>query len=168
VQEDLERAGIAARALEPVVWWSYLRSAPSTPLLVQDPLCPLSPRELVESVASLVRGSDTSYVAVRPVTDTVKTAAGGRITGTIDRTGLRVVSSPAAIAGCVMERALAEDDEPPLRDVALLVAWLHARGAVETLTAPSLARRIDDATSVDLLECVHDLHHQLRQARGGS
>jgi hypothetical protein len=45
-----------------------------------------------------------------------------------------------------------------------LVAWLRERGPVELVTAPSLARRVDDASAVNLLECVDELR---RQVTGG-
>ena len=56
------------------------------------------------------------------------------------------------------------DGSTPIADVVALVAWLRERGPVELVTAPSLARRVDDASAVNLLECVDELS---RQATGG-
>ena len=165
VQEELGRARVSCSVVDAASWWAELRRDQVRPLVVHDPVCPLTPTDFLSSVAERVLGSKTSYAAVRHVTDTVKTAAGGHITGTIDRNGLVVLSSPVAISAAVMDRSLADDDPPPLHDVSRLVGWLRARGAVETVTAPSLARRVDDASSVHLLECVDELHHQLRQGR---
>jgi 2-C-methyl-D-erythritol 4-phosphate cytidylyltransferase len=163
VRAELAAVGSPARVLDADSWWEEVRRGPARPLLVHDPLCPLAPADLVAGLVARTRLSPASLVAVRPVTDTVKTAAEGRITGTIDRRGLVVVSSPVVVAATVMEQAVADDDRPPLADMARMTAWLRARGPVETVQAPSLARRVDDASSVLLLECVDELHHQLRQ-----
>jgi hypothetical protein len=51
-------------------------------------------------------------------------------------------------------------------DFARLAAWLRARGPVELVRAPSLARRVDDASAVNLLECVDELARRVRREPG--
>jgi 2-C-methyl-D-erythritol 4-phosphate cytidylyltransferase len=165
VLAEVSGLGPAVRVLEVGPWWDDVCAVGAGPLLVHDPLCPLTPDDVVTALLETAGDGDTSYAAVRPVTDTVKTAASGRITGTIDREGLVSLASPTVIARPVMARAVAEGTPPPLGDLARLVAWLRLRGRVELSHAPSLARRVDDVSAVHLLECVDELGRQLRQAR---
>ncbi|WP_151084332.1 2-C-methyl-D-erythritol 4-phosphate cytidylyltransferase [Nocardioides cynanchi] len=162
VRSEVAGLGSAVQVLSSGPWWDEVRGAGAGPLLVHDPLCPLTPDDLLSSLLEQASSGSTSYAAVRPVTDTVKTAASGRITGTIDREGLVSLASPAVIAASVLEAA---DGPPPLDDLAHLVTWLRARGDLELVHAPSLARRVDDVSAVHLLECVDELGRQLRQAR---
>jgi 2-C-methyl-D-erythritol 4-phosphate cytidylyltransferase len=166
VRADLEQSGLSTPVLDSTSWWGLVRGGPVRHLVVHDPLCPLAPADLLTSLIERAIASATSVAAVRPVTDTVKTAAKGRITGTIDRNGLVVVASPLVIAADVMAGAAVDDDAPPLEDLARTVGWLRARGPLETMNAPSVARRVDDESSVYLLECVDELHRQLRSALG--
>ncbi len=165
VYAELGAAEVATPVLDPAAWWAALRDTSPRLLLVHDPLCPLAPEDLIRTTLERATDGDRSWAAVRPVTDTVKTATSSRITGTIDRSGLVVVSSPIVVSAAVMTRALADDDPPPLHEPTTLLAWLRARGPVETVPAPSMGRRVDDASSVQLLECMDELSHQLRQAR---
>jgi hypothetical protein len=162
VRAEVSALGSSVRVVEAGPWWAEVRAAAPGPLLVHDPLCPLAPDDLLASTLERAASGSTSYAAVRPVTDTVKTAASGRITGTIDREGLVSLASPTVIAASVIGAA---DGPPPLDDLARLVTWLRARGAVELVNAPSLARRVDDVSAVHLLECVDELGRQLRQAQ---
>lgn len=164
VYDELGAAEVVTPVLDPAAWWAGLHGGSPRPLLIHDPLCPLVPEDLIRTMLEHA-ADDRSWAAVRPVTDTVKTATSSRITGTIDRGGLVVVSSPVVVSAAVMTQALADDDPPPVHDPATLLAWLRVRGPVETLSAPSLGRRVDDASSVQLLECMDELSHQLRQGR---
>ncbi|HET7431492.1 MAG TPA: 2-C-methyl-D-erythritol 4-phosphate cytidylyltransferase [Nocardioides sp.] len=163
VVEDLAAAGLRAPVLDAEQWWASLAAGAARALLVHDPLCPLAPPDLMARVCGQDAG--TSVAAVRPVTDTVKVAEAGRITGTIDRQTLAAVASPLLVAAPVLARALAAGDRPPLDDVARLVAWMRERGPVELLTAPAIARRVDDVGAVHLLEAVDELGRQLRLER---
>jgi 2-C-methyl-D-erythritol 4-phosphate cytidylyltransferase len=165
VRAEVSGLGSAVRVLEVGPWWDDVCAASGGALLVHDPLCPLTPDDLITALLERAGDGDTSYAAVRPVTDTVKTAASGRITGTIDREGLVTLASPTVIASPVMARAVAEGTPPPLGDLARLVTWLRLRGQVELSHAPSLARRVDDVSALHLLECVDELGRQLRLAR---
>ena len=142
VVEDLAAAGLRAPVLDAEQWWASLAAGAARALLVHDPLCPLAPPDLMARVCGQDAG--TSVAAVRPVTDTVKVAEAGRITGTIDRQTLAAVASPLLVAAPVLARALAAGDRPPLDDVARLVSWMRAgtgRAADRSRDRPSRRRR---------------------------
>jgi hypothetical protein len=133
-------------------------------LLVHDALCPLASTDFIRDVRLAAAATPgVSVLAYRPVTDTVKTVVDSRIQGTIDREGLAALVSPAVVAPAVVSAALADDDLPPIDDFVRLAGWLRARGVVDLVRAPSLARRVDDASSVNLLECVDELSRSVRR-----
>ena len=152
VAADVTRSGLAARVVAEEEWWAAAGS--SRALLVHDALCPLASSEFLTSVAG--HTGPGSVVAFRPVTDTVKTAVDGAIQGTIDRETLAAVTSPVLVAGAAL------DSEPPLGDFARLVGWLRERGPVELVVAPAIARRVDDASAVNLLESIDELGRRVR------
>lgn len=157
VEGASRRAGLAVRVAIEDTWPDVVRRFAGRPLLVHDPLCPLVPHELLAEFCR--RGAEqpgTSYVAFRPVTDTVKTAVDGRIEGTIDREGLAALTSPVLVASGTLDATL------PLRDAEALLRGLRARGVAELVMAPSIARRVDDVSAVHLLECVDELERRLR------
>ena len=158
VTTEVTRAGLPARIVVAEEWWAAVRATPGTALLLHDALCPLASSEFLADVARRTR-EQISMVGYRPVTDTVKTAVDGAIQGTIDREGLAAITTPVLLAAAVLG-----DGEPPISDVVALVAWLRERGTVELVTAPSLARRVDDASAVNLLECVDELSRQVHAA----
>jgi hypothetical protein len=155
---EVTHADLATRVVIAEEWWAAVRELPGTALLLHDALCPLASADFLAAVAGRT-SEQVSLVGYRPVTDTVKTAVGGAIQGTIDREGLAAITAPVLVAAAVVG-----DQEPPIADVVALVAWLRERGPVELVTAPSLARRVDDASAVNLLECVDELS---RQVTGG-
>ena len=113
---------------------------------------------------------EASWLAYRPVTDTVKTVVDERIQGTIDREQVGALVSPAVVSAEVIASAAGSDEPPPVDDFAVLAVWLRHRGEVRFVRAPSLARRVDDASAVNLLECVDELARQVRRepAAGGA
>jgi 2-C-methyl-D-erythritol 4-phosphate cytidylyltransferase len=115
-------------------------------LVLHDPLCPLTPVDFL--VVAVRRSEETGAVVVgfRPVTDTVKTVDGGWLGETLDRTGLRSVTSPVVIPADV----LAGLDDLDDADVPALVAALAEHAAIVWLEAPPLSRRVRDAD--DLLD----------------
>jgi hypothetical protein len=159
VRREVAGVAPAARVVGPAEWWRGVSAAP-TGLLVHDPLCPLASAGFLASVADEAERTGVSAVAFRPVTDTVKTVVADRIQGTIDREGLAGLIAPAVLARAVVEGA---DGPPPLGDFGELVTWLRARGEVALVKGPSLARRVDDTSAVNLLECVDELRRQVRQ-----
>ena len=166
VQREVRRAGLAAEVVDVARWWSGLRRGPGAGLVVHDPLCPLVSAEFVREVRrqALAR-PDVSFLAFRPVTDTVKTVVDERIQGTIDRETLAALVSPVVIAPRVLG-AVTDDDAPPVDDFPQLATWLRRRGETELVRAPSLARRVEDASAVNLLECVDELARKVRKERG--
>ncbi|MDQ6642684.1 MAG: 2-C-methyl-D-erythritol 4-phosphate cytidylyltransferase, partial [Actinomycetota bacterium] len=148
-------------------WWHVVRRSPPRRLMVHDALCPLAPVDfLTDLCESRVAAAGASVAAFRPVTDTVKTALDGRIRGTIDRDFLVALTSPVVIAETVVAAAMTAGDLPPTDDFGALVAWLRTRGAVELVHAPAIARRVEDVSAVNLLECVDELAHQVRTGGG--
>lgn len=165
VATELRHAGLVADVRAGDDWWESLRSCDvGAGLLVHDALCPLASVDFIRSVRREADARpDLSLLAYRPVTDTVKTVVDARIQGTIDRESLAALVSPGVVAHRVLTTALADDDPPPIHDFARLAHWLRARGEVELVRAPSLARRVDDASSVNLLECVDELSRSVRR-----
>jgi 2-C-methyl-D-erythritol 4-phosphate cytidylyltransferase len=165
VAAQVRHAGVAAEVCAHGDWWASLRDCDvAGGLLVHDALCPLASTDFIRSVrAEAAARPEVSVLAFRPVTDTVKTVVDSRIQGTIDREGLAALVSPAVVAATVLADALAADTAPPIDDFARLAGWLRARGEVELVRAPSLARRVDDASSVNLLECVDELSRSVRR-----
>lgn len=166
VRREVLRAKVRAKVSAGTDWWQHLREqgTASAGLLVHDALCPLASADFLRSVRQHgTAGPAVSRLAYRPVTDTVKTVVGERIQGTIDRESLAALVSPAVVAPEVLAAAMDADDRPPVDDFALLAAWLRQRGEVEMVRAPSLARRVDDASAVNLLECVDELARQVRR-----
>ena len=129
--------------------WSEL-VAEELPLVLHDPLCPLTPPEFV--VACVLHAAETGAVTVgvRPVTDTVKELAGGRLGDTVDRSGLLQVASPVVLPAGVVEAL----GGLPTLDFAELVTALAERFPVETLEAPAEARRIAGEGDLRLLEAL--------------
>jgi len=166
VTREVRRAGLVADVRAGDGWWLRLREADtgSTGLLVHDALCPLTSADFIRGVRQDASAHpEASLLAYRPVTDTVKIVVDERIQGTIDREGLAALVSPALVAPGVLTTALASDDPPPVDDFAQLAGWLRQRGELELVRAPSLARRVEDASAVNLLECVDELARQVRE-----
>jgi 2-C-methyl-D-erythritol 4-phosphate cytidylyltransferase len=167
VTDEVRRSGAHVDVRAGTGWWERVRDAdPSAGLLVHDALCPLASADFIRGLRRDAADPESSLLAYRPVTDTVKTVQDSRIHGTIDREGLAALVSPAVVAPRVLAAALEADDRPPVDDFARLAAWLRARGPVELVRAPSLARRVDDASAVNLLECVDELARRVRREPG--
>ncbi|CUR55460.1 conserved hypothetical protein [metagenome] len=163
VVAEVRSAGLSADVSADDEWWSRVtaESGRARDLLVHDPLCPLTSPDFLRSVA-LGGERGCARVAFRPVTDTVKRVVDGRIVGTIDREGLAALTSPLLLPAEMIEAAIGAGAMPPLDDLAELVTWARARGTVELVKAPSLARRVDDPSAVNLLECVDEMTRRTR------
>jgi 2-C-methyl-D-erythritol 4-phosphate cytidylyltransferase len=128
--------------------WSSLVAA-GDPLVLHDPLCPLTPPGFVaECVAASEDGA--VVVGVRPVTDTVKVVVNGYVGATVDRDALLQVASPVVLPAAVV----AEFDELPTSDLAALVAALAPHVPVVTREAPPSARRVGGTDDLRLLEAL--------------
>ena len=123
------------------------------PLVLHDPLCPLTPAEFLAGAVAAATG--TVVVGSRPVTDTVKTICGGRVGGTVDRDTLVAVLSPVVLPAALVADL---DEWPPVEDLAVLVDDLRSRHPVTFLEAPSLGRRVEDESAVLLLEAFEEIH----------
>jgi 2-C-methyl-D-erythritol 4-phosphate cytidylyltransferase len=119
-------------------------------LVLHDPLCPLTPVEFLIRAAARSEATGAVVVGFRPVTDTVKVVADGRLGATVDRTRLRSVTSPVVVPADVLSGL----DHLDATDFPALVAELAKQSEVEWLEAPSLSRRVrveDDLVDLEAL-----------------
>lgn len=121
------------------------------PLVVHDPLCPLTPVEFLQQALAIAVTDDVVVVGVQPVTDTIKTVAHGVVGDTVDRDGLWTVVSPVVLPASVVETL---DAWPDTDDLAALVTRLRSSAPVRFLEAPVLAHRVEDESAVVLLEAL--------------
>jgi 2-C-methyl-D-erythritol 4-phosphate cytidylyltransferase len=120
------------------------------PLVLHDPLCPLTPPAFVVACVERAVESAAVVVGVRPVTDTVKETEGAYVGPTLDRARLTQVAAPVVLPAAVV----AALDGLPTTDLAALVADLATRFPVETLEAPAEARRVASEDDLRLLEAL--------------
>lgn len=134
------------------------------PLLLHDPLCPMTPPDFLRRCAERAGVEDRILVGVRPVTDTVKEERvapdGGRSLGaTVDRDGLVEVCSPVVLPASVVADLLGDGGRLPATAFVALVAALRERyGAdrVELVEAPPAARRVGSEADLQVLEALTD------------
>lgn len=118
------------------------------PLVLHDPLCPLTPAAFLAEAAAESAGTRAVVAGVRPVTDTVKEYDGSHLGRTIDRSTLVQIVSPIVLPAAVIAalRSLVLDDFSDLVD-RLRTAW-----PLRLVPAPALARRVDSAADLTMLE----------------
>ncbi|HET8603096.1 MAG TPA: hypothetical protein VFM09_04150 [Marmoricola sp.] len=160
----LERAGV--RLVDFNVPWAALRTElveEDRPLVLHDPLCPLTPPDFVVAAVRECLASDAVVVGVRPVTDTLKQLedgpedgpgdrlAGATVGATIDRDDYVSVCSPVVLPAAVVADLV---EAPDTDDFAVLVARLREGHAVRLLEAPPLARRVTQQADLPLLEAL--------------
>lgn len=138
-----------ARLFDASVTFDQVRES-GLPLLVHDPLCPLTPSDFLTAAAELCVESGSVVVGFRPVTDTVKRTTGERLGETVDRSGLRAVASPVVVPAAVLARLPGLDTS----DLPRLVAELATLGEVTWLEAPPVGRRIVDEADLLVLEAL--------------
>jgi len=129
--------------------WAAITDA-ATPFVLHDPLCPLTPPEFIAECVARAAARGAVVVGVRPVTDTVKEYAEGRVGATVDRSALVQVVSPVVLPAAVV----AALDGAPTGDFEAVVAELATRFAVETREAPAQARRVADQDDLRVLEAL--------------
>lgn len=157
VGAEAARAGISVDLVRTEHAWTRARDSASRGLLIHDALCPLAPAAYLRTFAERADAApESAFVAVRPITDTIKAVIDGQITGTVDREDLVSVTSPLVIPAGVLA------EEPPLLDFSGTVRWLRERVHVELVRAPSLGRRVENARGVRLLECLDEVGHRVR------
>ncbi|WP_418064002.1 hypothetical protein [Pimelobacter simplex] len=135
------------------------------PLLLHDPLCPMTPPDFLRACADRAEVADVVVVGVRPVTDTVKEAhaapdGGESLGASVDRDGLVAVCSPVVLPTSVVADLLGgPDGRLPATDFVALVTALRDRyGAarVVLVDAPPAARRIGSDADLQVLEALTD------------
>jgi len=163
VRAEVHDVGITARVVTTGMWWEERDLLPADDLLVHDALCPLTTAQFLRDVRERVDGRPgCSFMSFRPVTDTTKTVVDEQISGTIDRQGLAALMSPAVVPASLLAGAIKTDRMPPLSDFAELATWLRGLGDLELVKAPSMALRVDDASAVNLLECLDEVGRRVR------
>ncbi|WP_174249903.1 2-C-methyl-D-erythritol 4-phosphate cytidylyltransferase [Pimelobacter simplex] len=135
------------------------------PLLLHDPLCPMTPPDFLRACADRAEVADVVVVGVRPVTDTVKEAHaasddGESLGASVDRDGLVAVCSPVVLPTSVVADLLGgPDGRLPATDFVALVTALRDRyGAarVVLVDAPPAARRVGSDADLQVLEALTD------------
>jgi 2-C-methyl-D-erythritol 4-phosphate cytidylyltransferase len=120
-------------------------------LVLHDALCPMTPPAFISACLEQARASGDVVVGVRPVTDTVKVVADGRVGETLDRDDLLAITSPLVLPAQVLARL----DRRPVTDLAQAVADLAAAGhRVAPVPAPSEGRRVASVQDVLVLEAL--------------
>jgi 2-C-methyl-D-erythritol 4-phosphate cytidylyltransferase len=152
VERALGRRHPDVTVMDATDWWD--RVAAGSLVALHDPLCPLVPTRFLASTLDEARRASGAVVSFRPVTDTIKTVVDDQIVDTIDRDRFGIVTSPV-----VFRTPPHVGDRPPTHDFGRLVTWLRSRGPVELRKGPSLGRRVDDASAVNLLECMDEMAH---------
>lgn len=142
----LEAADITV--LDPRTDWANVVEC-DLPLVIHDPLCPLTPVDFIAEAVQLALESDQVVVGVRPVTDTIKQDLGDRLGETVDRSKLREVTSPVVLPA----RVVAELEQMPAGDFVVIVSNLAGFG-IRECEAPALTRRIRRVEDIGFLEAL--------------
>ncbi|WP_435770554.1 2-C-methyl-D-erythritol 4-phosphate cytidylyltransferase [Nocardioides sp. SYSU DS0651] len=131
------------------------------PLLLHDPLCPMTPPAFLARCAETAAVRDCVVVGVRPVTDTVKEVdggAGGAVVGaTVDRDALVAVCSPVVLPASVVADLVGSVGGLSATDFVELVVHLRERygdDRVELVEAPPQARRVASDDDIAVLEAL--------------
>lgn len=147
----LEEAGI--EPLDPDTTWTLVleKLEQMEALVLHDSLCPMTPPAFLVRCALKAVTTGAVVVAFRPVTDTVKQVSHDRIGSTVDRAGLRALTSPVALPSGVVR----DLPRPPRHNLPALIASLAERGVpIEWIEAPSEGRRVAARDDVRLLEAL--------------
>ncbi|GGD05863.1 2-C-methyl-D-erythritol 4-phosphate cytidylyltransferase [Nocardioides daphniae] len=144
--------GLGESGVQPVdtgTSWEEIAVA-GEPVVLHDPLCPMTPADFIAACVLRAVTEDVVVVAVRPVTDTVKTVDDGAVGETVDREELRALASPVVLPASVVAAL------PSLPSVHFeeLVPMLREHFRVELVPAPAQARRVADVDDVALLEAL--------------
>lgn len=145
----LEAAGVDL--LDATVPWRGVQES-GRGLVLHDPLCPLTPPDFLADAMTAAE-SGAIVAGVRSVTDTVKTydaAAGGKLGETVDRDSLIQIVSPIVLPAGIVA-GLADFPGGAFEEI---VDRLRQRWPVTFLPAPPLARRVEGAESIAVLEAL--------------
>jgi 2-C-methyl-D-erythritol 4-phosphate cytidylyltransferase len=116
-------------------------------VVVHDAARPLAPPELFERALAALQHADCA-IAAAPVTDTIKQAAEGVVTATLDRNRLWAVQTPQAFRRETLERAL--DVPEDVLAQATDDAWLVERAGGSVRIVESSAANFKITTPHDL------------------
>ncbi|MGN6721166.1 MAG: 2-C-methyl-D-erythritol 4-phosphate cytidylyltransferase [Marmoricola sp.] len=134
--------------LDPRTEWTAVVET-GLPLVMHDPLCPLTPSAFLGEAVDVALESDQVVVGVRVVTDTIKVDLGDRLGETVDRSGLSEVTSPIVLPA----RVIAELTELPGGDFASIVEALEGFG-LRQVEAPAMSRRVRTRDDIPVLEAL--------------
>ena len=143
----LGEAGVTL--LDTGITWGAVRRA-DEPVVLHDALCPMTPADFIAACVRRALDDDVVVVATRPVTDTIKRVADGRVGETVDREGLTSIVSPVVLPPSVVS-VLSEE---PGTDLAALVASLALSHRVVLAEAPASARRVTSPEEIAVLEAL--------------
>lgn len=130
-----------------------LRAAPGDPVVVHDAARPLLTAAIVEAaLEELDAHRCDAVVAAAPVTDTIKEAHDGAVTGTLERSALWAVQTPQVFRRAALERAL--DAPEDVLAGATDDAWLveRAGGSVRIVAAPRENLKVTTAGDLRVAE----------------
>ena len=120
-------------------------------VLLHDACRPLAPAELATAVVEAVRAGHAMAVPVMPLTDTVKAVDDREaVTGTPDRTVLRVLQTPIALRAGLLPADVCED---PL---AVIRRHTAAGDNVHTVPGHPAAFAVRSAWDLELAELIAD------------
>lgn len=114
-----------------------LAAAEGDPVIVHDAARPLVTPEIMRAALDeLAAHACDGVIAAAQVTDTIKEASEGLVTGTLERSSLWAVQTPQVFRREALERALGAPDE--VLALATDDAWLveQAGGTVRVVAAP--------------------------------
>ena len=140
--------GADITVLDPRTEWAAVVDT-GLPLVIHDPLCPLTPSPFLGEAVTLALESDEVVVGIRPVTDTIKVDLGDHLGETVDRSTLREVTSPIVLPA----RVVAGLAELPSGDFAAIVAVLEPFG-IQRVEAPAMSRRVRTTADIPVLEAL--------------
>jgi 2-C-methyl-D-erythritol 4-phosphate cytidylyltransferase len=130
-------------------------AAREEPLVLHDPLCPMTPPDFIAACVAEAFERDVVIVGVRPVTDTVKQVVEGDLGATVDRDRLVGVAAPIVVPAAVVA-ALADAGGLPSSDFVALTRWLREHHEVTLREAPATARRVASTADLELLAALAD------------
>ncbi|MDQ3850584.1 MAG: 2-C-methyl-D-erythritol 4-phosphate cytidylyltransferase [Actinomycetota bacterium] len=126
-----------------------LSAARGDPVVVHDAARPLvTPRIVRATLEALSEHDCDGAIAAAPVTDTIKEAADGQVTRTVDRAALWAIQTPQAFRREALERALSAADD--VLAAATDDAWLVERAGGVVRIVPAPAENLKVTTAADL------------------
>ena len=130
-----------------------LNAAQGDPVVVHDAARPLLTADIVRAALDeLEAHSCDAAIAAAPVTDTIKQAAAGVVTRTLERASLWAVQTPQVFRRAALERALDASDD--VLATATDDAWLveRAGGTVRVVASPRENLKVTTAGDLQVAE----------------